>query len=194
MRSSLFIVCALVALVLAAGLAQAQQQEPKMVTVDINQLPQAQRDSILEHQYESDIEAKVKKFGWAAGLGKEIGEGVNESLKAITERTAEFAETKVGKFTMFMVAWKILGTDAIQFAFGSVFFLIWIVVWIFSYNRNCIARKVLVKSSKEGGKEWQIVNEWRPNDGNSDRGWSNAITHWIIFVVAIIITCLIIFA
>ena len=129
----------------------------------------------------------------AAGIGKEIGEGVNESLKAITERTAEFAETKVGKFTMFMVAWKILGGDAIQFVVGGFFLLVWLIIWSYSYNRNCITRRVLVNKEKDGHREWEVVNEWRPKDRN-DTGWSSAITHWVVFIVLLIINCIIIFS
>lgn len=94
------------------ALAQNQQQ-PRMITVPENLLSEELLDSLRAAQYQKEIEGKVKAYGWAAGLGKEIGEGVNESLKAITERTAEFAKTDVGKFTMFIVAWKIIGKDAV---------------------------------------------------------------------------------
>ena len=192
--SIIFVVTLATLLALSSGvLAQQSGNQPRMVTVDVNQLPTAQRDSILESQYQSEIDAKVKKFGWAAGLGKEIGEGVNESLKAITERTAEFAETKVGKFTMFMVAWKILGGDVIQLGFGLFFFILWIAVWIYSYWRNCITRRVVVEKGKEGVKNWEIINEWVNNQG-SDIKTQTAVIHWIIFLVFAIITCIIIFS
>lgn len=46
-----------------------------------------------------------------AAVGRGIGIAVNESLGAINKQAANFAETKVGKLTMLIVAWKVLGED-----------------------------------------------------------------------------------
>jgi muconolactone delta-isomerase len=48
-------------------------------------------------------QAKIQTYGKWVGLGKEVGEAVNSSLAAVTDQTARFADTKVGKVTMALV-------------------------------------------------------------------------------------------
>ena len=63
--------------------------------------------------------------------GHEIGVAANETLTALTDNTAKFAKTDVGKWAMFLVTWKIMAKDVlaagnkvIGYLIGIPFFII----------------------------------------------------------------------
>lgn len=85
---------------------------------DYNKLPQDVR---------SEIETKqnVQKLGEYAGLGKEIGTAVNESLKAIESSVVRVSNTDLGKTAIFIVCWKLLYKDFIGIFVGCILITIW---------------------------------------------------------------------
>jgi len=113
--------------------AQAQTTE-EMVMVKKSDLPSNLVDKI-------DMETKLEKYGKFAGIGREIGMGVREGLSALTDEADKFSKTGVGKFTMYMVAFKILGNDAIQLFVGLIVGFFGIVVYIFYLINYCIPKK-----------------------------------------------------
>jgi hypothetical protein len=90
------------------------------------------------------------------GLGKEIGEAVNSSLQAITTQTSNFSQTKVGKLTMVLVVWKMLGNEIIHLTVGFLMLLIFIPLWIWSYRKTCITRSI------KTGKDTYEKIEYKP--------------------------------
>ena len=88
-----------------------------------------------EQKASYDTEAALRKAGKYVGLGKEIGEAVNSSLTALTDSTAKFAHTSVGKFVLVIVAWKVIGQDATQLFIGVIFAIVWISIWYRSFKR-----------------------------------------------------------
>jgi hypothetical protein len=79
--------------------------------------------------------------GWA-GVGKEIGEAVNSSLQAVTVQSNNFAQTSVGKLTVVLVIWKVIGSEFVHIVTGLLELLIFIPLWIWSYRRTCITRAI----------------------------------------------------
>jgi hypothetical protein len=105
----------------------------------------------------------VKQASEWVGLGKEIGSAVDGSLGALTNRAEEFANTKVGIMTMYLVAYKVLGNDAIgilnhfiRILVGVPVLIVGIILWIWSYKRNFHAYKILKSKTKEG-KTYEII-------------------------------------
>lgn len=91
------------------------------------------------------------------GTGKEIGEAVNSSLAAITTQSNNFAQTPVGKLTVFIVIWKVVGDQFLHVVGGILELLLCIPVWIWSYRRMCLTRRI-----KTGKDTWQVV-EYKTN-------------------------------
>lgn len=118
----LSMVSLLMLLVVTPSFAQARDTTMVMV-------PRA----LLSTQQLGEVEqrAKIETYGKWVGLGKEVGEAVNSSLSAITDQTSKFAQTEVGKFTMFLILYKIAGNDiislffSIMVGFGGTFLLWW---------------------------------------------------------------------
>jgi len=133
------------------------------------------------------VKQQLQSYGEYAGLGREIGTAINEGLKAVTEQTAKFAETKVGKFTMFIIAYKVIGTDAIQFIVGVPLLVVGLVIFVWSYYKNCIPHKVLKSKDKDGAKEWTMVN-----DDGSDKD-NEKIAHAVFCALFLFFCTLVIF-
>lgn len=130
-------------------------------------------------KYQSDIniaelEKKVKTYGDWVGVG---GAG-------------KFGNTDVGKFTMVLVAWKVVGKDIMKIFLGLVFFIVFTVIVIYSFRTTCIERRILYKNNPQGFwkrniKEWEIVE---PRFGDQEGlGWIR-IAHIAFFLIGIGIT------
>lgn len=130
----------------------AQTTDTVMVAIPRSELTPSQ----LASSEAKSIKEKADAYGAWVGVGKEVGEAVNSSLSAISDNAAKFADTKVGKFSMFIVAWKVLGSDilGILYAFIIVFVALPILIW--SYRRHLV-RTVLDKEVVVDGKVTQRI-------------------------------------
>lgn len=122
--------------------------QEKMVSVPESQLTEQQKVELSKQQVSQTLEAASK---WV-GLGKEVEEAINGGLMALTRNADTLSQTNVGKFTMFMIAWKVMGTDVIQLVVGSVVFIIIITISMFYYFQNIRKRKYYEREYFEDGK------------------------------------------
>jgi hypothetical protein len=122
-------------------------QDSVMVSVPRSALT-AQQLAGVEAQ---GIKEKADAYGAWVGVGKEVGEAVNSSLSAISDNAAKFADTKVGKFSMFIVAWKVLGNDILGVFYALVITFIGLPILIWSYRRH-LTHTVLDKEIVVDGK------------------------------------------
>lgn len=134
----------LVVLLLFQTMALAQQNE-ETVSIPRSQLTEQQKA-----QYAQD-----KTRSWV-GMGKEIGEAVNSSMQAITTQSNNFAQTPVGKLTVLIVIWKVVGDQLLHVVGALLELLIFVPIWIWSYRRTCMTRR-----NKTGKDTWQVV-EYQP--------------------------------
>lgn len=156
---------------------------------------QAQSVTLTEEQYKSlpeDVRREIDRQNtlntvseWA-GLGKEIGEGVNGALTAIEGSAARISETNIGKTAIGIVVWKFIAKDAIRFVIGFLFLVIGSSVAIYIIRRNMPGKR---KSQEvfEDGKKKTVKYEYGSGD-------TDCVTGGIITLfLTIIITCLIMF-
>ncbi len=83
------------------------------------------------------------EFNQWIGIGKEIGIATKEGLDAVVDTTNKFGATRVGTFVMVMIAWKIIGGDALRIGLGIPFLIIGLGVWFHLYKRLFIGYRVL---------------------------------------------------
>jgi len=91
--------------------------------------------SDLEKKYGPNlgVNPDKKASDKTVGVAREIGIAMNEALASLTKHSEELAHTGVGQFTLFIVAWKIMGRDfsglilglPLLFALFFVFFRYW---------------------------------------------------------------------
>lgn len=109
------------------------------------------------------LEKKVEQFGDWVGVGGEVGSAIEEGLSAVVDVADKFGKTDVGKFTLVLVAWKVMGKDVIKILLGIIFF--GILVWVLNkfYRTAIIDRRVLIKKTPQGFwkrniKEYDIID------------------------------------
>lgn len=193
--------------------AQQQSAEPEKIVVDTSLLTKEQLQQARMQQKVEQATEVVETAGTAASKAREVGEAVgiaiDGGLTAITKHAADFGRTDVGRFTMFLIAWKLMAEDIINVGGGLVKWLIWFVIFLvfstalfWSYRRNCVPRRVLVENTKEAGflaKQTRKYEMFVPNDGittesGGDFGpWPReawAILHAVLFVLLLLMsTC-----
>lgn len=130
--------------------AQQQQGQEEMVTVTIP------KSSLTPQQQQTVKQQEIHNW---VGIGKEVGEAVNSSLQAITTQSNNFAQTGVGRLTVAIVIWKVIGDQVVHIFGGIVELLIFLPIWIWSYRRMCLTRRF-----KTGKDTWQVV-EYRDTSG-----------------------------
>ena len=168
----------------AAALSQTTTDNSNKVVVDrsiltADQLRQVQTSQTLD---------QVAQIGQYAGLGKEIGEGVNGALSAITDNANKFANTKVGVYTMWLVAYKVVGGRALRFVVGGIMLLLMFPTLVWAFRRNAIVRPILSKEIFDPTTKAR-TREFRTYEPNSYRQWGYGIVSILFILILILITC-----
>lgn len=170
---------------------------PKTYVVSADQLTSGQVASLEAEQQIKTIEV-VGKY---AGVGKEIGEGVSGALGALNDEAQKFGDTKVGHFTMAMIAWKIMGDDImavshdlIGYVVGVPFMLLSCIALLWSYRRRCIPYTICVEKGAGffGERKFQLIEPSHQPNGWNAHEW--ALAHGVMFGAIIVVGIWIIFA
>lgn len=122
------------------------------ITVKKSDLTTDQLVKINTEAVTKELEAKLKRYGDWVGVGGEIGIAFREGLNAIVDVADKFGATRVGTFTMALIAWKVAGKDLVRVAIGLIFMFV-ITVLIFRNYRTMCVRKICLKG--RGWKFWE---------------------------------------
>lgn len=175
----------IIPLLFIATTAFAQNSE--QVTIDLKDVPQNMREQIRHQAEQQEMQQKVSQYGEWVGLGKEVGTAVQGSLDALTTSAIDFSQTDLGKATMFIVVFKVIGEDLIQFIVGPIFFMLATVIILYSYLKRT-KDKILIKGSR-----WRGTAEYETTGTSESNKAAYAFAHMIFWLVSIAITCLIMF-
>lgn len=140
----------------------------------------------------AELEKKLQTYGNWVGVGGEIGIAVREGLSAVVEVSDQFGKTDVGRFTMIMIAWKIMGDSVFGFAFGLLYFIVSTIVFVRIFKRLIKPRKMIIENPGflRYPKKYEIIPA--PFD-NVDSVGVASILFAVIMIVNIGITCAIMF-
>lgn len=142
-----------VVVILLAQTLYAQEQE-ETVQVPKSMLSKQQLDELTA----KDMQRKVEQYGKWVGIGHEVGTAVNEGLSAINTQSNAFANTKVGKWTIFVIVFKVIGVPLMGVLFGLGTIVIGLPLWLWSFKK-WLPRRVLDKEIVD--KDTQKVVERR---------------------------------
>jgi hypothetical protein len=147
-----------------------QAQTAQQVTVDYSDLTPTQQaqynaDKLITEQKAqlAVAEKKIEQFGDWVGVGGEVGKAIEEGLSAVVNVADEFTGTDVGKFTMILVAWKVMGKDVVKILLGMFFFGVMTLLVIRIYRNSVQSRRKLVLKTPQGFwkrsvKKYEIVD------------------------------------
>lgn len=123
--------------------ASATTNAEETIMVRRSDLPPQVLKDLEERQALASMSQRIEAYGKWVGIGKEVGSAVNDSLSAITTQADNFAKTGVGKFTMFIVAYKVLGKDLVGMTIGIPLLGVWITLFVCFWRRLYVPHKVL---------------------------------------------------
>lgn len=179
-------VAVLFACLLCTGAFSQQQEET--VTVPKSMLSKEQIGEISA----KELQQKIDTYGKWVGMGHEVGTAVNESLSAVTAQANNFAQTGVGKWTMFVVIYKIIGHDVLGCVFATIFWFVGVPIWLWSYRRY-LPHKYLKRKTFDPTGKIVLSEEWGTTETTDERnGW--CIGHWLILALMIVVGCVAIFS
>lgn len=95
-------------------------------------------------------------------IGSAVGVGLASTAKELGVAANDFANTPVGKFTVFLIAWNYMGQDFLRIAFGFVWLTTLIPTWIWLYRRASFDTAVSYFEKGEGpGGARKIIEKTR---------------------------------
>jgi len=160
-------------------------QEPEKITVKTSDLTIDQLAKIKAQAEVETMQKKLETYGKWVGVGGEIGNAVKESLTAVVDVSDKFGKTDVGKFTMVMVGWKIIGKDLLRILFGIVFATIYTIFMFRYYKKGFTTYRIPIKDNGWKfwlPKEYHIVKE--ANDRNTSYD-GYEVVKWLNIVMLI---------
>lgn len=125
-------------------------------------------------KYQSDmhiaeLQKKLDTYGNWVGVGSEVGIAVKEGLMAVVDVADKFGGTDVGKFTIVMVAWKVMGKDVIRIVLGIIFLIIITFLFLMIYKNLYKNERKLIKKPAlfdfSTPKEYQVIEKDTTWDG-----------------------------
>lgn len=159
------------------SVAAGQQQTDDRIVVKKSDLPP-------EVVKQIEVKQKIEAYGSWVGLGREIGTAVNEGLSALTKQADEFAKTGVGKFTMVMIAWNVMGWQLVHIVFGTLFFVVGLIIFMWSWLLTGRTRRIKIGEDANGKPNYEVI---KPSE-------EKLVGYGIWFFVHVIISCIIIFS
>jgi hypothetical protein len=113
-----------------------------LIWVRKSDIPPAALQKLENDSKIQGMEKNIEKIGQYVSIGKEIGSAVDTSLGALASHIDKISQTNVGKFTMFMVAWKILGDDLVGYLVGIITLAFFLTIWVWSWRSNFYRRSI----------------------------------------------------
>lgn len=87
-----------------------------------------------------------------AELGKKYGLAMVEVAKAVGTTVNELAQTPVGMFLLFLVAYQVMGNDLIGIFGGTIWFATMLPLWLYMLHRLILNNRTVTETYGENGK------------------------------------------
>ena len=151
--------------------AQTTVVPEKTITVNESDLTPDQLAKIKAEKELKMLEDKISHYGKWVGVGSEIGSVIREGLFAVKDVAVEFSGTNVGKFTMYLIAWKVMGKDAVRIIIGILLIIICSISLPIFYKNQFGIKKIaktkvpLIRRLWDTNIEYEII---KPVDYDGD--------------------------
>lgn len=122
-------------------------------------------------------------------IGTAIGSGLAASAKQLGVAANDFAQTPVGRFTVFMIAWHFVGHTLLHVFFALLWLTVVTSIFVWMYRRAAMTKTVTYYNKGEGPKGVRKVTKLEPHEISENLGASMLVSvavAVIIFVVMLI--------
>ncbi len=114
-----------------------------------------------------------------ASISHEIAKAIGSTAKELGVEVNNFAVTPVGKMTMYIIVWKMLGSELLHYIVGIGTFVVMLPIWWAVFKRMVLVESVEWTDSPNGKKRLKKIN-YRTNWPESRCFWSAACIIWFI--------------
>lgn len=159
MKKILFILCMLVSL---SAFSQ---------TVDVNQLPVELRQEVLKHAQTKERPTQSAVVRQEAGAWADmIGNAVFNAAQKSNMLVDDFSKTWIGKVTVGIVAYKVIGKDVMRVIVGGLIVVFGFIVgfYILRQPKRLIPKKVEYTPFLFGLWNRRVVTEWHQRNEDPD--------------------------
>jgi hypothetical protein len=137
-------------------------QTPKPTVADIENMSISEfqaYQTVLKSQRRSETSAPptIQKLQGYAEVGKSLGQAFKECWSVVSDDAERFAQSPAGKWTAFLITWKVMGNDAINLTEKFVRWVCGVIAWfvitpvfIFLVYRNCVSKRILKHTERTG--------------------------------------------
>ncbi|MFH1667720.1 MAG: hypothetical protein ABH884_01690 [Candidatus Komeilibacteria bacterium] len=163
-------------------------------TIDLSKLDGETAAQVLAAQKQAqaklpDIPPAERVEEWVS-IGEQVGKAIASTCRELSVEVNEFVKTPVGKLTMFLIVWKVIGEDLWDIVGGCLVWLIVTICLFFSVRHFHMNERVVTGSKKAGTKEVKYVSRYDFDAGNEG---ISGIFHAVAFCVITIICLIIVF-
>lgn len=176
MKKLLFLLIAVIGMGLINTI-DAQTTQSKTITIDENDLPANVLAEIKLKQEQDALADKMEHYGKWVGVGNEVGTAIREGLMAVKDVAVEFGDTKIGEFTMVLIAWKVIGKDLLRIILGIVFIILTSLFISRTYRNTFKPKRILI----EDPGLFKYPKKYKVIEPNNDYEGVTAVK--IIFIV-----------
>jgi hypothetical protein len=171
------------------------QTSEETVTVPKSMLTEDQKKVIAVKEVTEKLK-DADDVNMIMAYGKAVGVAIDDGLSAVVKHADAFGKTQVGQFTMFMIAFKIMGPDVIQVIVGVLIWLIFTLVILYIRRKLTSPVKKITERTGIFKKKYEISpspheiwteNNNRSTDGPSPLTWTFIIWGLFSFILFLII-------
>lgn len=159
----------IVAAVLMTVFLSTDPAQGQKVEVDLNDVPDSYRSTVIDavNKSKKKQQSTPDTVSQWVGVGKEVGMAMNAGLGAVVENAEKFGKSEVGKYTMWLIMWRLFGRDILHVGLGALWLATGLSIVLWSYKRTLLPRRVLVEVGTDKAKKWQVITPtFKSNDAH----------------------------
>lgn len=141
MRNLLAFMLLAVSLVIASPV-YANAVDVSGLTQDQIRSLQTQAEALRTQTNKSDVDQTLDSVQKYVEVGKGIGAGLGEAARSLNIAVNEFAVSPVGKWTLVLITYKVVGQDIIGLVMGLLWFAVFIPLWAYYFKRICLYQSI----------------------------------------------------
>lgn len=189
--------CSLTVSLLAQEKTLPPVDNQTIANMSLDQLQSYQKVLQLQAKNQSELPSPDRIQEYAL-VGKALGQAFKECWSTVSTDAEKFAQSDAGKWTAFLITWKVMGKDAIdlvktsvRWVVGCFILLIGVPFFAFFTWRNCITRKQVESVDRTSMFTWKKTyakGMYVPEHCNEA-----ALLYGVSFIIFLVVTALMMF-
>jgi hypothetical protein len=162
MKKFIFVVLSFVVCLSSFAQETLKIDEATISKMSLSELQAYQKTLRVQHESQKSDIPSASKLQEYAVVGKALGQAFKECWTTVSTDAEKFAQSPAGKWTAFLITWKVMGQDAIdivrnsvRWSVGGFLLIIGVPFFIFLIWRNCITKSQLNTVERTGVFTWK---------------------------------------